>query len=375
MSIAITTASPSFSPPALAGDSAISGDTGTGGFDFASLLLGQLAASAGALNAPLSETTGAVQGQKDAENEPAPEDAAQLLAALGFVAVQPLAKDAADASAEALPPAAAAAIGSLPATARRQDRASGESAASSAPAAPLAGAEEQSALAAGSNALPGNVANATPASGPASADASRLEAEEKAAKIAAADLPAVKAGALPAADESGRGAMPTVASSSAHTTAHPTGNAPLNVGTPLREAGWSNDFSQKIVWMANNDRQTAQITLNPPQMGPIDISLTVGNDSATALFVSANAEVRETIEAALPRLREMLAGAGIELGQASVSDQSPRQQANQDAGKPGTPGAPHWQADNAILGERSDGLPHQRGGTLQHGSGLVDTFA
>ena len=71
----------------------------------------------------------------------------------------------------------------------------------------------------------------------------------------------------------------------------------------------------KIVWLTANDQKFAQLTLNPPQMGPIEISLNINKDTASAYFISPNAEVREAIETALPRLREMLAGVGIELGQ------------------------------------------------------------
>ena len=44
--------------------------------------------------------------------------------------------------------------------------------------------------------------------------------------------------------------------------------------------------------------------LNPPQLGPIEISLHVKAIKATAVFSSANADVREAIETALPRLRK-----------------------------------------------------------------------
>ncbi len=102
----------------------------------------------------------------------------------------------------------------------------------------------------------------------------------------------------------------------------------MHIETPLKNQAWPAEFGQKIVWMTTQDKQSAQITLNPPQLGPIEISLNVKNDQATAVFVSANAEVRAVIESAMPRLREMLEGAGVQLGQTNVSAESFRQSAD-----------------------------------------------
>ena len=101
----------------------------------------------------------------------------------------------------------------------------------------------------------------------------------------------------------------------------------LSLPTPVRDQNWAADFGQKIVWLATNDKQSAQLTLNPPQMGPIEISLSIDKGNASLSFASANAEVRDAIETALPRLREMFASAGIELGHTNVGTESFSQQA------------------------------------------------
>ena len=151
-----------------------------------------------------------------------------------------------------------------------------------------------------------------------------------------------------------------------------THHSQFKVDTPLRDPAWASDFGQKLVWMASNDKQVAQITINPPDMGPIEISLTFNKDSASALFVSPHAEVRETIEAALPRLKEMLADVGIQLGQSNVGSESFRQQAgNQQARQD----SPRWRADNAILGADLPGTSPRQADIAQRGNGRVDTFA
>ena len=97
------------------------------------------------------------------------------------------------------------------------------------------------------------------------------------------------------------------------------------VGTPA----WDQGFSQKIVWMAGNATQTASISLNPPDLGPLQVVLNVTNDQANATFIAAQPEVRLAIEAALPKLREMISDAGIQLGQANVSADTSGQQGSQ----------------------------------------------
>ncbi len=146
---------------------------------------------------------------------------------------------------------------------------------------------------------------------------------------------------------------------------------PAHITTPLHSRDWAQDFGHKIVWLANSDKQSAQITLNPPHMGSIEVSLTMDKNSATASFVSASAEVRDNIESALPRLREMFASAGIELGQTNVSAES----FQQSAGDRQEGSSARWRGDNAILVMESTSSLPGRELDNQRGNGLVNVFA
>lgn len=198
--------------------------------------------------------------------------------------------------------------------------------------------------------------------------------DEHAAKIAVADLALPKAEAPLASSQSNENSATGTTGVSTHAPATTQRNAEvLKLDTPVRDQSWATDFNQKIVWLASNDKQVAQLSLNPPHMGPIEISLNLNKDGASAMFVSQHAEVREAIETALPRLREMLASAGIELGQANVSAESFRQQAG---GEDARQSAPRWTGDNAILDDGSElRLSGQAIVAQQRGNGLVNTFA
>ncbi len=145
-----------------------------------------------------------------------------------------------------------------------------------------------------------------------------------------------------------------------------------NVNTHLRDAAWPQQFGNKIVWLAKNDQQTAQININPPQLGPVQITINLSGDQASLAFASPHAEVRQAIESAMPQLKELLASAGINLGQANVganlsqqNPDNPSQSAN----------ANRSTDENAIL-PANDNAPSTGASTvLNRGRGLVDLFA
>ena len=97
-----------------------------------------------------------------------------------------------------------------------------------------------------------------------------------------------------------------------------------SIASPLGSNAWSSEFSQKISWLSNQQSQVAELHLNPPDLGPMHVVISVTDNQATALFTSPHSEVRNAIENALPKLRESLADNGIMLGNATVSDQTPR---------------------------------------------------
>jgi len=98
--------------------------------------------------------------------------------------------------------------------------------------------------------------------------------------------------------------------------------ATLSVNTPLTAAGWDQALGERIQWMVNQKTQNAQIRLNPAQLGPMEVRVQVQNDQASIQFSSAHSTVREALEAALPRLRELFDASGVELVDVDVSGQS-----------------------------------------------------
>lgn len=100
--------------------------------------------------------------------------------------------------------------------------------------------------------------------------------------------------------------------------------AKLNVSieAPVRSAAFVAEVADKVVWLAGRQGQLADFSLNPPQMGALEVRLTVSGGEATAQFFSPNPVVREALDAAMPKLRELMAEAGLNLGEAEVRDQA-----------------------------------------------------
>jgi flagellar hook-length control protein FliK len=105
---------------------------------------------------------------------------------------------------------------------------------------------------------------------------------------------------------------------------------PTELATQLRDSRWSQDFGERIVWMAKNDQQQAQINISPAHLGPIQITLNMSGDQANIVFASPHAEVRKAIEEAMPNLRDLLSSSGISLGQSDVGSEfkQPQQEMN-----------------------------------------------
>lgn len=151
---------------------------------------------------------------------------------------------------------------------------------------------------------------------------------------------------------------------------------PLPVHTPVGTRGWDGEVSDKLVWMVGRQEQRAELVLNPPQMGRIEVSLSVNDGQTSALFASANPTVRDALEAALPRLREILADAGISLGQTQVGADT-----GNNAGNSSTSSAENRDNPRRDLSKDQlapgDKILRQLDAPqwLKRGNGLVDTFA
>lgn len=93
---------------------------------------------------------------------------------------------------------------------------------------------------------------------------------------------------------------------------------------------WSRALGERAVMMAQQGPRMAEVRLDPPELGSLRIRVQVhGNDQVSLIFTAPSAAVREVLEQSMPRLREMFLEQGMNLSDASVSDQSAKDQSDQ----------------------------------------------
>ena len=99
------------------------------------------------------------------------------------------------------------------------------------------------------------------------------------------------------------------------------------------QGGFENAMGQRLIWMATQGVQDARVRVHPEHLGPIDIRIRIDGDAAQVVLTSPNPIAREALELALPRLRDSMFDAGLELLQAEVGDQDQRPGGSQHEGR------------------------------------------
>lgn len=146
------------------------------------------------------------------------------------------------------------------------------------------------------------------------------------------------------------------------------GGLQLPVATPAGREAWAEDVGNQVRWMLGRAESKAELVLTPPNMGKLEVSITLNGDQTTAQFVASSQAARDALEQALPRLREILQQAGISLGQTNVSTSGEQGAGGEGSKQGGSSGrGTETSADTVEGASRSTWL-------RQH-DGMVDTFA
>jgi flagellar hook-length control protein FliK len=209
-------------------------------------------------------------------------------------------------------------------------------------------------------ALPAAAPDATnSAPGGASTTATGADPSDKSASSSARSAIADTTPAQPSIITDSSGLPELVRSFAGSATQAPAVEATISV--PVANGGWPHAVAAQVHWFVNNDIQSATLRLSPEHLGPVEVRIDVHDSQVNVNFSAAHAETRVALEQTVPRLREIFAGSGLTLGQASVR-QDPRP-GSQPAANPARPGFTAAQAVEPVAVATSQGL------------GLVDEYA
>jgi hypothetical protein len=141
------------------------------------------------------------------------------------------------------------------------------------------------------------------------------------------------------------------------------------IHTSPGKPGWNEALGERVTWMAGNKVQNAELRLNPAELGPVRVHISIDDGNATVNFTAQHPLTRDAIEQALPRLREMLADQGLSLQNTNVSEQG---KGEEHSGPRRQDDAPAFASDRNGPAGNADGnvLPAAR-----QAAGLVDLFA
>lgn len=104
----------------------------------------------------------------------------------------------------------------------------------------------------------------------------------------------------------------------------------LDIQPALQTTAWNRVMSGRVVWMAREGVQQAELRLNPANLGPVEVRLSMNNDQTSVTFIANHAATRDALEQALPRLRESFSENGMELADAEVTQHSAEEQHQDD---------------------------------------------
>ena len=145
----------------------------------------------------------------------------------------------------------------------------------------------------------------------------------------------------------------------------------MHMAVSPKNPAWAQGLGERVQWMIQQNIQGAEIRLNPPELGALEVKLQLSGDQTTQIhFTSPNGSVREALEAAIPRLREMFAETGLTLGDVNVSHQSLAEQQQNDNGSENSGNGNSSGLASSEQGEADDNLNQNR----LVSDGLVDMY-
>jgi len=147
----------------------------------------------------------------------------------------------------------------------------------------------------------------------------------------------------------------------------------LAVSTPVGQPAWASELGQRVTWLANNELREAKLQLNPRSLGAVDVRISYGPEQQLNVsFSTANPVARDALDASLPRLREMFEQQGLQLADANISHESPKEREHRNSMGSGS-------QTQGIVSAEDDELSHVTGlnppPSQWMSEGMLDAYA
>jgi flagellar hook-length control protein FliK len=136
-------------------------------------------------------------------------------------------------------------------------------------------------------------------------------------------------------------------------------------GIAVRSPHFATLLGNQVLWQAKVGNNQAEIRLDPPDLGPIEVRISQSDNETHLHFVVGHAGTRDQLEQALPRLRELFGQGGLQLGQVEV-----------EQGRRDNPsGQPSSHSSNGGKRSEEPAANDIASHTTLVGNGLIDDYA
>jgi flagellar hook-length control protein FliK len=146
-----------------------------------------------------------------------------------------------------------------------------------------------------------------------------------------------------------------------------------DIQSPMSSTEWHRETAQVVRFMVTEKVSQAEIQVNPPELGPIDVVVKVEGDATTISFTANSPETRSLLELHLPKLREALDAAGLHLADASVTSGGTQRDSRGTSGSPAS--SQEYLIGSDIGSKDSKSVPGSGFVTSTRSDRLIDIFA
>jgi len=137
--------------------------------------------------------------------------------------------------------------------------------------------------------------------------------------------------------------LPDINNTTVQTSSAPNERSPyLRLEIPVTDNTWANEFAERIVFVSQQPVKTAIMHINPPELGPLEISVSMKQDKAAVQITSQHPLIRDLIESSFPKLRDLFQEQGLQLTDSTVSKDS---QMNHHSKKPDPNDNPYYHSE------------------------------
>lgn len=106
----------------------------------------------------------------------------------------------------------------------------------------------------------------------------------------------------------------------------------------IHRKDFADAVKNKVMVMISQKLQQADITLDPPELGNVQVRINLQGDAAAVNFVVQNSQAKDALEQHMNKLRDMLSESGVDVGDANVRQQQQESGQSGDGAQDGSTG-------------------------------------